>query len=1340
MRSDDGGIYYSIELDNSRLRRDAQQAISIFGGIGDRAEAEGSRIDTAFRKAGQAVAAYFTAQQLTGFIRSIVQVRGEFQQLEVAFRTMLGSKEQADSLMAQLVETAAKTPFDLQGVANGAKQLLAYGVAAEDVNGTLTRLGDIAAGLSIPLGDLVYLYGTTMAQGRLYTQDLNQFVGRGIPMIQELAGQFGVAESKVRELVEAGQVGFPEVRKAIESLTNEGGRFGGLMEAQSKTITGRISNIEDSISTMFNKIGKANEGVINDAISGVSYLVENYEKVGEAIAVAATAYGSYKAVLMTVSAIQSANNLVLRQAVLEKGLATAAGIRLSNAEAVAAARTKLLALAQQGLAKALKATAAATLLNPYMWLAAAVTGLAYGMYKLVTYQTEAEKAQEKLNESMAEAEKSSLAEEVQLARLKGQLSALEKGTREYDAVKSEIVAKFGKYYSGLDEEISKVGLTEQAYRKLTDAIRKSFGARQYEKFASEQQSSLESTMADTLKKIQDRLYEKLGDEYGAKIYEQIRQGIIEKQFGLGNELHDITGLGKDLSAALDKVAGKEGGLFDFTNRAVEGYISNILKAERLAEEMDSKAKARFGIREGNTGREGETGESEVRQSTYADDYKAARKEWETAKKELEAIERDKDKFSSKQYEDAKKRKEGAEKAYKDLGGNTSGKPTEEYKAQEDARKYMDKVLSELEQMRMDHQQAEIDLMQEGTEKKIAQINLDYDKEIAAVLAKEKEWKDAQGGKLTKEQTVEIRTALVDSYVSRERKASNASSEQAESERRAMDEYLKEYGTYMEKRRSIIDMYNAQTAKATTEGERLSLAANMKKELSELDVEANKSTAAISRMFDDMAGKTVEDMRKIADAGEQALQFLIAGEWDEEKGVEFGMSQETFDTLRESPAELERIRKAIRQVRDEADKSDTAFGKMASGLRKAFAAGDDATKLKEGLGEIESGLGDVMQSGQFLADTLSSLGDTFGGTFGGIAEGLTAAMDTVNSAMSGAQAGSMFGPIGAAAGAAIGVVTSLSKAIGKIHDAKNEKRIQRLQEQVDTLTTSYDKLGRAVEDAYSKDASGFIEQQNELLEQQRRLIEQQIKEEEDKKKTDDDRIKDWRQQLEDISQTIEDNREAAVDAIFGEDVQSAIESFVDAYTDAWANNEDRAESAKDTVKKMMRQMVTESIKAAMQSSNGMEQIRKKLQEFYADNVLSGWEQDYIYGMAEELQEELDRRYGWADGLMKDESPGESEQSATSRGFEAMSQDSADELNGRFTAIQISTEEIKSYTLQISDDTRATRQQVVKSNEMMAEIREISLLSLSWLESIEKNTRELYTMNERLGMIEKNTRNI
>lgn len=361
---------------------------------------EGGMIDDALTKIAAGVAGAFAVDKIKDFVMEVVNVRGQFQQLEIAFKTMLGSAEKASKLMNQLVRTAATTPFDLQGVAQGAKQLLAYGIAAEDVNDTLIKLGDIAAGLSLPLGDLVYLYGTTVAQGRMFTQDMRQFMGRGIPMAEEIAKVMGVAEQEVAGLVTAGKVTADVFKKAIDGMAAEGGKFGGLMEAQSKTITGQISNIEDAVAMMFNKMGQQSEGVINTALSGVSYLVENYQEVGRQIGALVTAYGAYKAALITLTAIQRMNMTVLRQAVLAKQKAAAEGIALSNAEALAAARTKLLTLAQQGLVKAIKGVTAALASNPYTLAALAVAALTVGIYELATAESEAEKRTKAMNDAV----------------------------------------------------------------------------------------------------------------------------------------------------------------------------------------------------------------------------------------------------------------------------------------------------------------------------------------------------------------------------------------------------------------------------------------------------------------------------------------------------------------------------------------------------------------------------------------------------------------------------------------------------------------------------------------------------------------------------------------------------------------------------------------------------------------------------------------------------------------------------------------------------------------------------------------------------------------------------
>lgn len=352
-------------------------------------------------------AGFLTLQAGKEFIQKVTSIRGEFQKLEVAFTTMLGSEQRAQELMQQLTRTAAITPFDLKGVADGAKQLLAYGVAAENVNDTLIHLGDIAAGLSIPLNDLVMLYGTTMTQGRMFTQDLRQFMGRGIPLADELAKQFGVTKDKVGELVTAGKVGAEEFNKAIMSMSSEGGKFAGLMEAQSQTIAGQISNIEDAIDVMFNEIGQANEGVINDVLGSVSTLVENYKKVGAVLMDAVVAIGLYKTALITAHAIEKASIAIKQALAVQEALLTMEAKKLAAARgiSVAAARAELgsvnvLTVAKMRLIAATKALTAAMAANPYTAVAVAIAAVAFGVYKLATAESVETAARRRANEEM----------------------------------------------------------------------------------------------------------------------------------------------------------------------------------------------------------------------------------------------------------------------------------------------------------------------------------------------------------------------------------------------------------------------------------------------------------------------------------------------------------------------------------------------------------------------------------------------------------------------------------------------------------------------------------------------------------------------------------------------------------------------------------------------------------------------------------------------------------------------------------------------------------------------------------------------------------------------------
>lgn len=242
-------------------------------------------------------------EQLAG---SIFNTRSQFQQLEISFNTMLGSADKSKQLMDELTQTAAHTPFDMSSITGGAKQLLAYGTEAKDVNKTLVQLGDIASGLNIPLGDLVYLYGTTVSQGRMFTMDLRQFMGRGVPLAEELGKILHQNTTEVQESVSKGKVTSDIFKEAIANMTQAGGRFGGLMEQQSKTLEGQWSNIGDSIQQMFNEIGKKSEGVFSSGLSIISAMVENWQEVIKVIGVATVAVGSYRASLMAAASIRKA--------------------------------------------------------------------------------------------------------------------------------------------------------------------------------------------------------------------------------------------------------------------------------------------------------------------------------------------------------------------------------------------------------------------------------------------------------------------------------------------------------------------------------------------------------------------------------------------------------------------------------------------------------------------------------------------------------------------------------------------------------------------------------------------------------------------------------------------------------------------------------------------------------------------------------------------------------------------------------------------------------------------------------------------------------------------------
>lgn len=1261
-------INLTVVIDNDEAIRKFRELQKTAKTVTSSVVTDADRMDIAMRRLATTLGQIGVGVSLAGLVKQIAQTRGEFQQLEVAFATLLQSKEKADALMSQMVELAAKTPLDLQGVASGARQLLAYGFAAEDITNTLTRLGNVAAGLGLNLQDLTWLYGTTAVQGRLYTRDVMQFQSRGIDLAGELATQLGKTRAEISQMVTEGKIGFSEVQKAIESMTNEGGKFHNLMQEQSKTITGLISNLGDALDMMFNDLGKSQEGVITGVLKGTISLVENYQKVLDILIPLVSAYGAYKATLILTAAAQ-------------KIVVTAANIK-----------------AFFDLAKGITAAKDAQLLfntafnaNPLGLALSVLTAIGIAVWKYSDGIYSAAKSQKQLNDSIAEAASSAAVEQSELGRLKGKLQAAKEGTEEYNKIRNEIIEKFGKYDAGLKAETLTVETLAQKYNSLTDAILQSYNARQYEKFSREQTDLFEQTATKSYDKIFNKLIKKYGDElgtqYGVELQKAISDGSIKVLQNSAGILR-ISGL-KDFEATIGGALGLTTQFEVYTGRVAK-LIANIVEAQEVLRETDDLARKRFGITaptpQSSTNTETPEQPQEVRNKSY----------WEGQKKEAEAALEAMDvslKGTAKWNELIAKI---AEYDSKIKQYSVSGKTvTDAAKAQ---KKLSDLILANDKAL----QQSRIDILKDGKQKELAEIDLRTKEEMNKLEQDKSKLKAAQGGIITADQTkdfqerqsniqqknaddraaIELKYAqeldkiykqITDDTLSEEDrrikgikdkyeefrkwvedalKAGNITKEQATDLGIKIDQaeiaaslntIVEKYGTMEDKIAKIREKHAKDRETATKNG-RSDLIPQIDKheteEIGQIKVDELMKTDDWINLFQNLDALSSREILRIIDNINRLLQDADL-----------------------DPINLKTVTDQLDQAADIATRKNP-FASISANFeayKKALADGDDlrAVKLREDAWQAVAEAIDIVAAS---ISGVSSIASALGAD-----EDTTASINNIAGAVGGAaQAVSGFasGNIVQGIQGTVSAITSLINLFSG--DRRKERNIQRLQDQIDALEKSYDELGGAVEEAYSTDASELIEQQNELLEQQKILIQNQIAEERSKKDTDEERIKEWENQIDEINKQIEENKEKALDAIFGEDLKSAIDNFATAYADAWANGEDRARTARDVVRNMMRQMVIESIKSAIQSSEAMKKIRERLQEFWLDGVFSAEEQEVAYKMADDLQKYLDDKYGWAGSLLSDNQA--STQNATSRGFQAMSQDTSDELNGRFTDMQ------------------------------------------------------------------------
>lgn len=944
------------------------------------ARGEVDLLSSSFQRAAGLAAGIFAVGGVQDFVSKLYSVRGEFQQLEISFKTMLGSGEQANELLAQLAQTAASTPFDLQGIASSAKNMLAYGFAADQVNETIVRLGNVAAGLSQPLGDIVYLYGSLRASGRVTNIDIRQFANRGIPIYEELAKVLGKSVSEINSLVSAGKVGFPEIEQAFQNMTNKGGKFYNLMQAQSESLTGQISNLQDNIDMMFNELGKASEGVLSSGVKAVAYLVENYEKIGKVIAGLIVTYGVYRTAVIT--------NIALT-----KGWTAA-----TQADTIARG---LNALSIKSLTAATNRLTAAMLANPYGAIAVALTAVIAAMWAFSDSTSAAEKAQKDFNEEKKRAEeqeqKHKEAVEALLNVVRDEASAT--------ADRQSALEQLQKYYPQIFDKYDTETLKLQDIAKLKREIAEYDGRAKVDK-AKDELGKAQEEVEKAKKALKDA--EKAGGvntgfahAYGlTKAVERLE--YTQKQLALKKKEYGKLSDGQLFNAK---------GLSELTDSQLSAMLINIQKAKRSVKQGREMYLTGSIIKDAYDEKGWENlakqikSEQEARKKpikSYKDAVTDLKKEEEKANKELKAFNTltaqqlkrkkeeavkngnynwnpDEERKRLKEEYDLKKK---AREEYEKGAGETSKKggsrkhSKEESEAHtkarqaEERRQQEEQRSRELARSRRDAElnlEAErIALMQDGFAKEMAELQLQHKRKMSAFddQVQERLAKVREAEKLEWEATHDSKKEVYKQRKLTEADLSDTDLNQilagreladqalAEGQEKIIKELRNKYLSYEERKTEIKKRYEAErkiiddTSLLLAEQKASALVELAKKEADELkaiDNERYEHTQRTNQLFVELFAqqgeRTVAQMRSTIATAREMLEYLANTPADKLEG-RFGMSADELASIQNSPEKLKAITDALRGLRDELGNT-SPWQSFISSMEDALSRGKSA---------------------------------------------------------------------------------------------------------------------------------------------------------------------------------------------------------------------------------------------------------------------------------------------------------------------------------------------------------------------------------------------------------------
>lgn len=1292
--ADEGKQSYSIYLDNSQLRKGAQESVDIIHGIGQSAKEEGDAIDDAFSKIGKAAAGIFAVATVKDFVSQVANVRGEFQQLEIAFSTMLGSAEQADKLMSQLIKTAATTPFGMSDIANSAKQLLAYGVEADKVNDTLIRLGDIAAGLSIPINDLAYLYGTTMVQGRMYAQDLNQFLGRGIPLADELAKQFNVSTAEVKELVSAGKVGFPEVEQAIISMTSEGSKFGGLMAAQSQTITGQISNIEDSIEQMFNELGKQSEGVINDTLDAVSKLVDNWESIGKALLVVISTYGAYKAAVLAVAAAHKV------AAIWGEVQAF-----LSLTKSVTSAKDAMLLLNM------------ATKANPIGLILGVVAAAASAFLLFKDNSDEATEAAKRQKEEIDDFNR-------QVGDAAGQsISAYKQLQTEYknckDAhAKREWIKESQKRFGELGISVTDVNTAENVFVKNTQVMMDAFKKR------------AEAAAWQT----------KLNEEYSKRIQRQMELDEQRSQISTGAEVkgssHNVKngeyvandgkwrytaeGAAKALQQFDDNI--KNDPILNQIDANIDKYASKVTTLQQnfnstLKQAGTSSTTGKTGSKK--TGKTGKTGKDDTQQ--LADE--AAQRNAQIAKYDEQLKQQRSQAMLDIRQAEINAMKEGADK---ELAQNELN--YDRLIAENDKRR--DEMISALK------------------DKKVLEWQNQNPK-----ATKEQEVKYRSSLNLSESDLSEEQQATLQSYTdianqirekgNREALANMLSDVMTYEQKRAEIEQ-----EYADKRNSLYAKDNDGNVVTDSNGTPQLRDGATQGNLDEINRQAEEALQAVDEEFASREESYSAWCEEIANLSLEKLEGVLEKAQQELTALE-GSSTKDENKLATARAKVAKATSAIKKANAKNDVSPKK--RSVKEWEDLYDTLNTCCSEFEKIGETVDGtIGDIISTaGQMASSTLSMINGIVQLTQMS-ATGITGTAKAGATAISTMEKASVILTIiSAAMQVAMAIVNlfnsddskqeeiealqsrinqlqwqldnadvvrlqkSTGDAIERIKNTLAGVRQELVQEQLEVgnlreafnllfrkasknnelLSKSVDKIAEAYANmSYTADKalgeSKYATLNDDLknISEQQILIQEQIDTERSKKKTDYDQIEEWEEKIQELTEQAVSLINDAVEDIIGGSAEDIADELADAFIEAFQDGEDAAEAWGDKVNEIVADIIKNMLVQQFLEDRLGEVFDKYKAKWFQNGQWVGTQAviDSMSGFANDLQvvgDEFAEKWENLPDSVKNmfTSTADAEREASSEGIATASQDSVDELNGRMTAVQ-------SHTYSISENTK------------------------------------------------------